>query len=127
LLTGCELDKFPLNGPTTGTFPATEEEALMGLYGAYKGLTQLDAASTPILHEIDNITDVEYARPCNNCTSPITSSLTTDHTLATKPSGVHYKSLARCHTVLDTLESIRREMSEETYRQISAELRVVRA
>lgn len=127
LLTGCELDKFPLNGPTTGTFPATEEEALMGLYGAYKGLTQLDAASTPILHVMDNITDVGYARPGNNYTSPITSSLTTDNALATKPWGVHYKTIARCHTVLDNLESIREDMLEETYRQINAELRVVRA
>src|SRR5690606_10061803 len=58
LLPGCELEKSPLNGPTTGTLPAPEEEALMGLYGAYRGLTQLDVASTPILHVMDNITDV---------------------------------------------------------------------
>ena len=127
LFTGCELDKFPLNGPTTGTFPATEEEAVMGLYGAYKGLTQLDAASTPILHVMDNITDVGYARPGNNYTSPITSSLTTDNALAIKPWGVHYKTIARCHTVLDNLENIRGEMSEEMYYQINAELRVIRA
>lgn len=127
LLAGCELDKLPLNGPTTGTFPATEEEAIMGLYGAYKGLTQLDAASTPIWHVMDNITDVGYARPGNNYTSPITSSLTTDNALAIKPWGVHYKTIARCHTVLDNLENIRGEMSDEAYLRINAELRVIRA
>jgi hypothetical protein len=127
LLNGCELDKFPLNGPTSGTFPATEDEATMGLYGAYKGLTQLDAASTPILHVMDNITDIGYARPGNNYTSPITSSLTTDNALATKPWEVHYKTIARCHSVLDNLENIKAEMSEDTYYQLDAELRVIRA
>ncbi len=127
LFGGCELDRFPLNGPTTGTFPATQEEAVMGLYGAYKGLTQLDAASTPIWHVMDNITDVGYARPGNNYTSPITSSLTTNNALAIKPWDVHYKTIARCHTVLDNLENIRSEMPEDTYNQIDAELRVIRA
>src|SRR5690606_4014952 len=109
------------------TFPATEEEAIMGLYGAYKGLTQLDAASTPILHVMDNITDIGYARPGNNYTSPITSSLTTDNALAIKPWEAHYKTIARCHSVLDNLENIKVEMPEDSYYQLDAELRVIRA
>ena len=125
--TSCELDRLPLNGPTTGTFPATELEAEMGLLGAYKALTLLDAASTPILHVMDNITDIGYARPGVNYTSPITSSLTTTNALSIKPWGAHYKTIARCHSVLDNLESIKPTMSEAAYSQIDAELRVVRA
>ncbi len=127
LFTACDLDRFPMDGPTTGTFPATEEEAVMGLLAAYKGLTLLDAANTPFLHVMDNITDIGYARPSNNYTSPITSSLTTDNALATKPWEYHYKTIARCHTVLDNLENIRESISEEQYKQIDAELRVIRA
>lgn len=127
LTAGCELDKVPLNGPEAGAFPQTEDEATLGLLGAYKGLTLLDAASTPILHVMDNITDIGYARPGNNYTSPITSSLTTDNALATKPWGVHYKTIARCHTVLDKLENIKGTMSEDAYNQLDAELRVIRA
>lgn len=128
LLAGsCELDRFPLNGPAAGTFPATQEEAVLGLYGAYKGLTLLDAASTPIWHVMDNITDVGYARPGNNYTSPITSSLTTNNALAIKPWEVHYKTIARCHTVLDNLENLKPDMAESDYNQIDAELRVIRA
>lgn len=127
LFTGCDLDRFPLNGPTTGTFPASEEEATMGLYAAYKGLSLLDAASTPILHVMDNITDIGYARPGTNYTSPITSSLTTDNALAIKPWECHYKTIARCHTVLDNLENIKSDIPEDTYNQIEAELRVIRA
>lgn len=127
LFTGCDLDRFPLNGPTTGTFPASEEEATMGLFSAYKGLTLLDASSTPILHVMDNISDIGYARPGTNYTSPITSSLTTDNALATKPWEYHYKTIARCHVVLDNLENIKSDIPEDSYNQIDAELRVVRA
>ncbi|WP_200978268.1 RagB/SusD family nutrient uptake outer membrane protein [Echinicola sp. 20G] len=127
MLSACDLDRLPMNGPTTGTFPATEEEATMGLLAAYKGLTLLDAANTPFLHVMDNISDIGYARPSNNYTSPITSSLTTDNALATKPWEYHYKTIARCHTVLDNLENIRNSISEEKFNQLDAELRVIRA
>ncbi len=127
LLNSCELDRFPLNGPTTGTFPATAQEAEMGLLGAYKGLTLLSAADTPWLHVMDNITDIGYARPGVNYTSPITSSLTTTNALAIKPWEIHYKTIARCHSVLDNLESIKDKMQESTYYMIDAELRVIRA
>lgn len=127
LLISCDLDRFPLNGPTTGTFPASEDEAVMGLFAAYKGLTGPDAASTHYIHVTDNITDIGYARPGTNYTSPITSSLTTDNALAIKPWSVYYKTIARVHTVLDNMENIRSEINEERYLQIDAELRVIRA
>ena len=127
LLIGCDLDRFPLNGPTTGTFPASEKEAEMGLYAAYKGLTELDASSTHYLHVMDNITDIGYARPGNNYTSPITSSLTTDNALAIKPWKSYFKAIARVHTVLDNLKNIESQIQEDKYRQIDAELRMIRA
>ena len=127
LFTGCDLDRMPLNGPTTGTFPASEEEATMGLLASYKGLSLLDASSTPFLHVMDNITDIGYARPGTNYTSPITSSLTTDNALATKPWAYFYKTIARCHVVLDNLENIKADIPEDTYNQIDAELSVIRA
>ena len=41
LLSGCSLDYEPLNGPSSGSFPASEEEAMAGLYAAYKGLANM--------------------------------------------------------------------------------------
>lgn len=127
LFNGCELDRFPLNGPTSATFPASKEEAIMGLYGAYKSLSLLDASSTPILHVMDNLTDIGYARPGNNYTPAITSSYTTDNTLAIKPWEYHYKTIARCNATLDKLENIMSNMPEDVYYQIDAELRFIRA
>lgn len=126
-LCSCEIDRSSLNGPSTGTFPATDKEAEMGLFGAYQSLSQLDASSTPIWHVMDNITDIGYARPGTNYTSPITSAITTDNALTTKPWQYHYRSIARCHTVLDNLERLKSSMTEKAYNQLDAELRFVRA
>jgi len=127
LLTSCDLEQLPLDNPSSETFPTTQKEAEMGLLGAYKALTLLDASSTPIWHVMDNITDIGYARPGNNYTSPITSSITTDNALATKPWAAHYKTIGRVHDVLDKLEGIKSSMSEADYARIDAELRFIRS
>ena len=126
-LSSCEIDRSSLNGPSTGTFPANDKEAEMGLYGAYQSITELDAASTPLWHVMDNITDIGYARPGTNYTSPITSAITTDNALANKPWQIYYRSIARCHTVLDNLEKLKSSMTDAAYNQLDAELRFVRA
>lgn len=126
-VSSCNLDKEPLNGPATGTFPSNETEAENGLLGAYKALTLLDASSTPFLHVLDNITDIGYARPGNNYTPGITSSYTTDNTLATKPWTAHYKTLARVHLVLDKLPGLQGKIPPEKLKQLDAELRFIRA
>lgn len=123
----CTIDKSSLNGPTSGTFPASAKEAEMGLFGAYQSISQLDASSTPIWHVMDNITDIGYARPGTNFTSPITSALTTDNALAVKPWQIHYRTIARCHTVLDNLPKLKSSMTDAVYNQLDAELRFVRA
>jgi hypothetical protein len=125
-LPSCKIDRSSLNGPSTGTFPATDKEAEMGLYGAYQSITELDAASTPLWHVMDNITDIGYARPGTNYTSPITSAITTDNALANKPWQIYYRTIARCHTVLDNLEKLKSSMTDAAYNQLDAELRFVR-
>jgi hypothetical protein len=129
IITSCsssDMDLEPLNGPTSGTFPASYEEGKMGLFAAYRNLSTLDAASTPMWHVMDNITDIGYARPGTNYTSPITSSLTTTNALAIKPWEVHYQTIARCHAVLDKLDGIA-GVTEAQKAELGSELRFIRA
>ncbi|PZR28339.1 MAG: RagB/SusD family nutrient uptake outer membrane protein [Citrobacter freundii] len=126
-LSSCKIDRSSLNGPSTGTFPANAKEAEMGLFGAYQSVTKLDASSTPIWHVMDNITDIGYARPGTNYTSPITSAITTDNALTNKPWQIHYQTIARVHTVLDNLEQLKSSMTDAAYNQLDAELRFIRA
>ncbi|MDR2627660.1 MAG: RagB/SusD family nutrient uptake outer membrane protein [Dysgonamonadaceae bacterium] len=125
LAAGCDLDRPPLNGPETGNFPASEEEALLGLFGAYKGLSLMTAANTPWILVIDNSTDIGFTRPGNNYTPQLTSSLSADNTLTTKLWEQCYKTIGRVHVVLDQLPNIKG--SSKLYDQIDAELRVIRA
>lgn len=122
-----KMDRFPLDGPATGAFPATEQEALMGLFGAYQQISKMDAAATPIWHVMDNITDIGYARPSANYTPPITSAIVTDNALVVKPWSIYYKAIARVHSVLDNLSNLKSSMSDASYKQVDAELRFVRA
>lgn len=127
IFTSCDLDKFPMDGPSTGNFPANEQDAILGLNGAYHSISTLSAASTPIWQVMDNITDIGYARPGNNYTPPITSSLTTDNALATKPWQFHYQTIARVHLVLDNLSTLKNAIPEDRYKQIEGELRFIRS
>lgn len=127
VISSCDLDRRSLNGPSTAGFPATEQDAQMGLYEAYQSLSRLDAASTPFLHVMDNITDIGYARPGTNYTSPITSAITTDNALVVKPWEEYYKTIADCHAVLDGLDHLKGTISDQDYEQIDAELRFIRA
>ncbi|MFT3826380.1 MAG: RagB/SusD family nutrient uptake outer membrane protein [Chitinophagaceae bacterium] len=126
-LNSCSPDLESLNGPSTGTFPATAKEAEMGMFSAYQNISTLNAASTPIWHVMDNITDIGYARPGTNYTSPITSAITTDNALTNKPWQVHYQTIARVHSVLDNLEKLKSTMSDADYKKMDAELRFIRA
>lgn len=126
-LSSCKIDRSSLNGPSTGSFPANAKEAEMGLFGAYQSVSAIDASSTPIWHVMDNVTDIGFARPGTNYTSPITSAITTDNPLTNKPWQVHYRTIARCHTVLDNLEKLKNTMTEAAYSQLDGELRFVRA
>src|SRR5690606_19055231 len=86
----------------------------------------LDAASTPFCHVMDNITDIGYARPGTNYTSPITSAITTDNALVTKPWEYFYKTIADCHAVLDGHGRFHGSISDQDYKQIDTELRFIR-
>lgn len=128
-ITSCssaDMDLEPLNGPTSGTFPASYDEGKMGLFAAYRNLSTMDASNTPIWHVMDNITDIGYARPGTNYTSPITSSITTTNALAIKPWEIHYKTIARCHAVLDKLDGIE-GLTAAQKSELSSELRFIRA
>ena len=86
LLTGCSLDYEPMNGPSSGTFPASEEEAMAGLYAAYKGLSLMTVKETTFPMRInDCITDIgTYRVDAGNQLKAMTSTLTSDNSMVEK-------------------------------------------
>ena len=129
LLTGCSLDYEPMNGPSSGTFPASEEEAMAGLYAAYKGLSLMTIKETTFPMRInDCITDIgTYRVDAGNQLKAMTSTLTSDNSMVEKFYPYVYKVAGRVHLVLDNLENLRGKIPEETLNQIKAELLCIRA
>ena len=109
LLSGCSLDYEPLNGPSSGSFPASEEEAMAGLYAAYKGLANMTVKETPFPMRInDCISDIgTYRTGAGNQIKAMSSTLTADNTMCEKVYKTVYKIAGRVHLVLDNLDRLR--------------------
>ena len=123
------LERYPLNGPSTGTFPASEEEALSGVLVSYKNLANSVSqyCSFP-LRITDNLTDIGTMRiGLSDWNLFVTSTITQTTAKATAIYGRVYKTAGRIHLVLDNIDNIKDKMSEETYMQFKAELLCLRA
>ncbi|MBQ1200436.1 MAG: RagB/SusD family nutrient uptake outer membrane protein, partial [Alistipes sp.] len=62
LATSCSLDREPLTGPSTGTFPASAQEAEAGLLAAYKSLANDIHQYNPADRWFDALTDISAMR-----------------------------------------------------------------
>ena len=129
LTLGCSLDRTPLSGPSTGTFPADEKEALAGVLAAYKSLANNEQYRQPFPERwLDNLTDEAAMRTVLSKWPDYTQSIiTSSYSGVTDTYARLYKAIGRIHLVLDKLDSIKGEMSEDTYCQLKAELLCLRA
>ena len=130
--TGCSLDRFPLNGPSSGTFPANESEAQAGVLSAYKSISNMQRQYSPYMRFFDHITDIGCFR--ENHTAAATykqlcqSIATSENDVVEDLYGRIYRGVGRVHMVLDNLDNIRDNISdEEVYWQFKAELLCIRA
>lgn len=128
LLSSCSLDREPLTGPSTGTFPASAEEAEAGLLAAYKSLANDIHQYNPADRWYDQLSDIGAMRTTlsnwpNFGLSTVTSTLShVENTYARI-----YKSIGRVHLVLDNLDNLRGVVTDEQYYQLKAELLCLRA
>ena len=129
LAAGCSLDKSYLNGPNALTFPASKAEVEAGVFAAYKGLTLIDASSTPFPAGIqDNASDIGASRlNAANYNYQQQSKLPTDNAWVEKVYNNIYKTAARANLVLDGIDKVRDLMSEQEYNMYKAELLLTRA
>ena len=130
VLTGCSLDRFPLNGPSTGTFPASEEEALAGVLVSYKNLANSTQQYSPFpVRVMDMMTDIGTVRSGDTkYTKLLNSTATSEHAVVSYLYERIYKTAGRIHLVLDNIDNLKGKIEdEETYWQFKAELICLRA
>lgn len=126
------LDRSYRNGPATGTFPASEEEALAGVLVSYKNLGNgsFQQQYNPFPYRfLDNVTDIGCHRAAKLGTwlEFENSTLTSKNSVVSSLYSGIYKTVGRIHLVLDNLDHLRDKIDYETFCQFKAELLCLRA
>ena len=128
LISSCSLDREPLTGPSTGTFPASAQEAEAGLLAAYKSLANDVHQYCPADRWFDALTDISAMRTTLSKWPDFRLSIITSNLSHIEDTYARiYKGLGRIHLVLDNLDNLRGVVTDEQYYQFKAELMCLRA
>lgn len=125
----CSLDRFYENGPSTGTYPSTPDEALSGLLACYKGLANTQVQYCPFpFRVVDQLSDIGTIRVGGAAYESLVTSVATP---SAKVPGTAYTKIyriaGRIHLVLDNLDNIKVQMDPVEFAQLKAELLLLRA
>ncbi len=129
MATACNLDRLPLTGPSSGSFPNSEEEALSGILAAYKSMANMDVKSTTLPRIMDCTSDIGAYRLNSgnaNQEAVMKSNMALDNALTTKVYSYVYKVLGRVHLVLDNLDNLKGKVPDETIEQLRIECLLLR-
>lgn len=129
LLFSCEditLEKYPLDRPSSSTFPSNQKELEAALWGCYGSLwlgTNYGMA-TPAL--LDITTDIAWERAETSMQSIGNGSHDINNAWAEQLWKNYYIGIGRCNFLLDNAERAESESSPEVYNRIIAETRFIR-
>jgi len=128
-LASCDLDRSPLNGPSTVGFPSTQEEALAGTYSAYKAVAQNYGHLTAgWWRTIDCITDIGTGRISSKAVRQLTTStISTENSWIVQFYKKSYVAIGRANYVLDGIDNLRDKVSDESLSSMKAELLCIRS
>lgn len=123
-MASCSLDRDYQNGPSAGTFPASKKEVQAGVFATYIKLNDFNASTTPFPLIMDNISDIAAARigTINYTTAHLLHSLSANNELTTKWYTASYQLAVRANLVLDNIDKVRNQMTEEEYETYKGEL-----
>ena len=123
----CTIDRGYLNGPDASGFPSSQAEVESGLFAAYKTLTSIDASSTPFIGIQDNCADTGAPRVASVYNKQQMGTIPTDNAYITKVYTQIYKTNGRINLVLDNIDKLAGEISEQDMKAYKAELLALRA
>lgn len=128
-LASCDLDRSPLNGPSTVGFPSTQEEALAGTYSAYKAVAQNYGHLTAgWWRTIDCITDIGTGRISSKAVRQLTTStISTENSWIVQFYKKSYVAIGRANYVLDGIDNLKGKVSDESLSSMKAELLCIRS
>ena len=117
----CSLDRYYENGPSTGTYPSTPDEALSGLLACYKSLSNTTVQYCPFpFRVVDQLSDIGAIRAGGSQYERMLTSVATP--TATVPKAAYskiYKIAGRIHLVLDNLDNLESKMDAVEFNQLT--------
>lgn len=127
-LTSCEgyLDKYPLNNPSDQTFLANETEMQMALTGCYSALW-LNFETMTFFLALDEASDIGYDRNTSALQSLAQGSADATNGLALSYWTGLYGGIAKCNYLIENMTRGEVNVDANTYAQIKAEARFLRA
>lgn len=125
----CSLDRYYENGPSTGTYPSTPDEALSGLLACYKGMANSAVQYCPFpFRVVDQVSDIGTVRAGGSSYENLLTSVATPSSSVPKTAySKIYRIAGRIHLVLDNLDNIESKMEPVEFNRIKAELLLLRA
>lgn len=129
VICSCSLDLKPLNGPASGSFPASQEEAYAGTLAAYKKIGNMTVSNQYYPYRSqDAATDIFTFRVGTaNFVQQINGTLTSSHAVIEKEYKQIFATAGRVHQVLDNIDKLRATCDETTINSFKAELLCIRA
>lgn len=121
------LERYPLDAPSSSTFPTNETELEMAIWGCYATLwlgTNYNMCTTALL---DVTTDIAWERAETSMQSIGNGSHDTNNAWVEDLWQNYYISIGRCNFLLDNIEKAQANTPADVYERIRSEARCLRA
>ncbi len=129
IISSCSLDRKPLNGPSSGTFPASAGEAYAGTLAAYKKIGNMTVSNQYYPYRCQDAASdiITFRVGAANFVQQLNGTLTSEHAVIEKEYKQIFACAGRVHQVLDNIENLRAVCDETTVNAFKAELLCIRA
>lgn len=122
-----DLEKYPLDGPSSETYPTNESELMSLLNGVYSlnSFSTADGMTLPII--LDAVTDIGYDRNTGELHQLGNGNGADNNGFVRDLWRNAYQVIGRCNFLLTNMNRAEAATSPDTYKSIRAEARFVRA
>lgn len=121
------LEKYPLDKPSSSTYPGNENELLMALWGCYGSLWASTNYGMVMPALLDIATDVAWERAEVPMQSIGNGSHDVNNTWVVDLWKNYYMGIGRCNYLLDNIERAKTETNPTVYERVKGETRFLRA
>lgn len=125
----CEsaLEKYPLDKPSSETYPSNENELIMAMWGTYASLWSGINYNMTVTALLDCATDIGWERAWTPLQSLGNGSQDSNNEFAELVWKQSYRGIGRCNYILNNMHRAEKSSSKDVYSRIEGEARFLRA